>query len=42
MQITERESEFVSTIDTDALNSTCANWNAYATSEDVVQWDSGV
>lgn len=42
MQIIERESEFVSSIDTDTLNSTCTNWKAFAAEDDVVQWDSGV
>lgn len=42
MQIIERESEMVPLIDNDTLNSTCANWDAYANKDDIVQWDSGV
>lgn len=40
MQIVERQSEII--IDTDSLNSTCANWKSYAGADDIVQWDSGV
>ncbi|PSR84150.1 laccase 3 [Coniella lustricola] len=42
MQIIERESEILPMIDEDQMNSTCANWDAYANIDDVVQWDSGV
>lgn len=42
MQIIERASEIVPLVDTETLNTTCANWKAYANEDDVVQWDSGV
>ncbi|KAH8649787.1 putative extracellular dihydrogeodin oxidase/laccase [Xylariales sp. PMI_506] len=42
IQILERESEFVSLIDADVLNSTCAAWDAYVSADDIVQDDSGV
>lgn len=42
MQIIERESELLPLLDTDTLNSTCNNWRSYASSDDIVQWDSGV
>jgi hypothetical protein len=42
VQIVERESEFVDTIDVDVMNSTCAAWKTYAEDDDLVQDDSGI
>lgn len=45
VQFLERESEMTTAqglLDYDAVNSTCANWNAYAKADDVEQADSGI
>ncbi|RDW85906.1 multicopper oxidase-1 [Coleophoma crateriformis] len=42
IQILERESEFVPTLDASVLNSTCAAWDTYAASSALVQDDSGI
>ncbi|KAJ4408882.1 hypothetical protein N0V82_009612 [Gnomoniopsis sp. IMI 355080] len=45
VQFLERESEMTAApgvLDYDAINSTCVNWDAYATAEDVDQADSGI
>lgn len=45
VQFLERESEMTTVdgiLDYEAINSTCANWDAYANSDDLVQVDSGI
>ncbi|TDZ26366.1 Laccase-2 [Colletotrichum orbiculare MAFF 240422] len=42
LQLIERPDEIAALTDIDAMNSTCANWNAYALENAVVQEDSGV
>lgn len=37
LQLLERESEFVPLMDVAAVNSTCANWDAYTLADNVVQ-----
>lgn len=38
----ERESEIYATLDGDALNSTCTNWDTYQSGVNLVQDDSGI
>ncbi|RWA08985.1 hypothetical protein EKO27_g6120 [Xylaria grammica] len=42
VQVLERESELLDLLDGDALNSTCAAWDTYQTSDEIVQDDSGI
>ncbi|KUJ17361.1 laccase [Mollisia scopiformis] len=42
LQLLERESEMVALMDVATVNSTCANWDTYATEDDIVQDDAGV
>lgn len=45
VQFLERESEMTTVqgvLDYDAVNATCANWNSYASAQDVEQYDSGI
>ena len=42
VQILERETEFVSLMDSTVLNSTCDAWDTYVAEDDIVQDDSGV
>lgn len=42
VQVLERESEIPATLDSDALNSTCAAWDAYVSADSIVQDDSGI
>ncbi|TGO32016.1 hypothetical protein BHYA_0365g00060 [Botrytis hyacinthi] len=40
VQIMERESDLVDLLDGDLLNSTCADWNSYASADSVIQHES--
>jgi FtsP/CotA-like multicopper oxidase with cupredoxin domain len=42
LQLLERETEIPALIDYATLNSTCAAWDAYMTTDDIVEDDSGV
>jgi hypothetical protein len=42
VQILERETEFVSLMDSTVLNSTCDAWDTYTAEDDVLQDGSGV
>ncbi|KAH8671282.1 multicopper oxidase [Xylariales sp. PMI_506] len=42
LQLVERQTEILSTLDTTVLEDTCASWEAYATANNVVQEDSGI
>jgi FtsP/CotA-like multicopper oxidase with cupredoxin domain len=42
LQLLERESEMTALMNVTAINSTCANWDAYVTEDSIVQGDSGV
>jgi len=42
LQLLERESEITALLDTDTINSTCTNWEAYTALDNVIQDDSGV
>ncbi|KAI3319812.1 multicopper oxidase [Xylariaceae sp. AK1471] len=41
-QMVEREDEIAGISDLDSINATCANWNAYATANNIIQDDSGL
>lgn len=45
VQFLERESEMTTVegvLDYESINSTCANWNAYSSADDLIQVDSGI
>jgi len=42
LQVVERYSEIAALIDYDILNSTCSAWETYATTNSIVEDDSGV
>ena len=42
LQLLERESEITALMDVSSVNSTCANWDTYVNSDDLVQEDSGI
>ncbi|KAI0404776.1 multicopper oxidase-domain-containing protein [Xylaria palmicola] len=42
VQVLERESEILDLLDADTLNSTCAAWDTYQGSDEIVQDDSGI
>ncbi|KAI0160568.1 multicopper oxidase [Xylariaceae sp. FL1272] len=41
-QLVEQVSDIVGSVDTEVVNETCANWNAYADKVDLFQLDSGI
>jgi hypothetical protein len=42
LQLLERESEMTALMDVTSINSTCANWDTYASEDAIVQDDSGI
>lgn len=42
LQLVERESEIAATVDEDAINQTCDNWNTWQDGQNIEQEDSGI